>query len=60
MKYAIILQVIDRKYLTGFTNTKIEKTNTNPEDSGIKYTVELKEVKGLFLKLEGDAKEYLS
>ena len=58
MKYAIIIKVRDRVYLTGFTNTRIEEEILT--QGGIKYTVELKEMSSLFLRLEGDAEVYLS
>jgi hypothetical protein len=58
MKYAIIIDVRNRKYLTGFTNIRIEKETMLT--GGTKYTVELREMTGIFLTLEGDAKEYFS
>jgi len=58
MKYAIILETrpISIKYLLGFTNTPINEEKT----THYKYTVELKELSNLHIRLEGDAAIYLS
>ena len=59
MKYAIIHETLNGdKYLKGFTNTIIRDTASH--GNAWTYTVELKELKSLFIPLEGDAKVYLS
>lgn len=65
MKYAIIYETSyngnKRHYLKGFTNIKIERTAMNDGNSNsFKYTTELKELSSLFIKLEGDAEQYLA
>lgn len=62
MKYAIILETRPRgdKYLLGFTNTKIDEQVSGVAQTSLKYTVELRELSSLFIRLEGDAAEYLS
>ena len=57
MKYAIILETEDSKYLLGFTNTIIDETTGR---GSFKYTVELKEIEDMFIPLKGDAAVYLS
>lgn len=59
MKYAILLQVADRRYLLGFTNNEILPSELD-ENNSIKYTIKLKEMSSLFIRLEGDALVYLS
>lgn len=58
MKYAIIYKPInlDRYYLKGFTNQVID----NITISGHTFTTELRELSGLFIPLEADAKVYLT
>lgn len=63
MKYAIIVYYPhnESKYLKGFTNSPLEeflKDNRGTEYN--LYTVELKELSKLWIRLEGDAKFYLS
>lgn len=60
MDYAIILVRGDESFLLGFTSTPIDYTKTISGEPVHKYTIPLKEMSNLMIRLEGDAKVYLS
>ena len=60
MKYAIIFESGDNKYITGFTNDPNKELKECIIPNSSRYLVELKELDSIFIALEGDAKIYLS